>query len=509
MTTDCCSFAVPWECPSGPDDPLPHDFVHACDIVKALKDVATSHLSPEGVIRQAVQAGDAARRSQHAVRRLVALLPYAAGGVLAVAVVLRMFNSTKYAGVAALAAGAAALATAVVMAFRRRVPADVVAAELDEAAGLRGALRSAAWFVEQPPAADAVPREWVGCHVERAAAAVSDIPWPAVFKRPDVGRAAALSGVLALGAVLVPFWPHRAPRPAAQIALATGGGAGTAANGLLSLGSDPELRDAFRNMKQGKIPSKRGLSAVQKALQQAEMDPELAAELEQYYSMGDEERAIMESEWQDQKDRYNEALQRKIAEELKTGKGQLEWAFEDTMARAAAQGTQTQQQASADPSKGNANSAQQAQSNTNSNQSNSQQSSNSDSQANARQGAANGPAEGSPLMAGGGETAFAHPDDPVAQAAAKAAAARVTGALRKEVINASGDAVGANIKELSTRRTTNSGQTDVVPVKDTGDTNRYDRSRADRPPAVPEPRQALVRQYFTRPPTSDTPAATK
>jgi hypothetical protein len=70
-------------------------------------------------------------------------------------------------------------------------------------------------------------------------------------------------------------------------------------------------------------------------------------------------------------------------------------------------------------------------------------------------------------------------------------------ALRKELIEASADMQGQNVKkEEDIRRKTEQGKSTlgfsrVAP-------GAFERSRADAPPAVPEARRALVQRYFIR-----------
>jgi len=75
--------------------------------------------------------------------------------------------------------------------------------------------------------------------------------------------------------------------------------------------------------------------------------------------------------------------------------------------------------------------------------------------------------------------------------------AKLTAALRAEVVHASSDVTLPNPDQQPARRATNASQTTAAAPLMTAPV-QYDRSRAVQPPAVPAARRPLLREFFLR-----------
>jgi hypothetical protein len=243
-------------------------------------------------------------------------------------------------------------------------------------------------------------------------------------------------------------------------------------------------------MKAGGVPSKEMLAAVERAIREARENPILQSDLDTMFDeLGDTEVEQLGPVQADEL--KNDALRQKEERDLQSGVSKLEWAFEDARSRSAAM-TAPRGLGAAQASKSGASGRQAAVPAT------------SATAAAQPAGAAalieqaathDGPGTAVPggLSSGSG----LHEPDETAQAAARAAAARVTAALRHEVVHANADQQGANVHAAADRRVTNTGTSSATAASPVP-TRVYARSRADRAAAVPEARRGLVRQYFSR-----------
>ena len=117
-----------------------------------------------------------------------------------------------------LGAIAAAAALMLLAARRQRVLSDRDVAELDRAADLGGALRSAFWFADPDrsvPSDGAAP-EWVAFHLDEAASRAGRVDWKQVYA-PSSSRRALLSTVafalVTVGLSVAPWSLHLARHP--------------------------------------------------------------------------------------------------------------------------------------------------------------------------------------------------------------------------------------------------------------------------------------------------------
>src|SRR5262245_48422297 len=142
-----------------------------------------SGTSPSDRVQDIVVRADQRRRSRDAVRLLARCAPMAAGAVLLLAFLVRIFSwSTVWPLLSAGVLGAALVAVVVVLG-RRRAPTDAIAARVDDDATLRGELRSAHWF------AGASNRDaWADYHLDKAADRADGVDWTALYPPVRAGR---------------------------------------------------------------------------------------------------------------------------------------------------------------------------------------------------------------------------------------------------------------------------------------------------------------------------------
>jgi hypothetical protein len=98
---------------------------------------------------------------------------------------------------------------AVLSARRARVVSDDVVSELDRAADLGGALRSAHWFADVgTPVAPGDSREaWIAFHLDNASSRAEAIDWSRVYRRPFARGVWMAASVLTLVTVGLMVWP--------------------------------------------------------------------------------------------------------------------------------------------------------------------------------------------------------------------------------------------------------------------------------------------------------------
>ena len=145
------------------------------------------------VVAQAAGLHDRSARRTRAWR----LAPYLAA-IFLIAVVAGRFAGWPAALTLALGFAAGALLAAYALIPRRTgVVSDREAAALDDRAALNGELRSAHWFAGQRG-----DNAWVGYHLSRAADRIRATPWAELYSPPRMPRAYAITGLLAVAAVV-------------------------------------------------------------------------------------------------------------------------------------------------------------------------------------------------------------------------------------------------------------------------------------------------------------------
>jgi hypothetical protein len=440
-------------------------------------------------ILQTVLAGDRARRQARACVIVGRILPWTAAAACAISLAALPFGRVRLLGAIVLAAGVLAAAAILAAArLRRRAPSDRVVAGIDAAAGFGGALRSAHWFAAaqrediQPPH-DPI---WVAHHMGTTAARATAVDWRVVYPRPSAARAGLVSAALGTAALILAGVGPLRPSPA-RTALEDSG------DTLLVI--PPHLSgDVVKGMnalKAGRQPSKEALAAVGQAIDIAKKDPRARRALDELFGQGGaDDAAFFDDGWLGDHDwDVNEMPW----DDATPG---VEWAYEAAAARAALEDTP----ARPDPARRSAR------------------------ESGGRMGTPDRgrrpaqPPDGAPVRADtrGQPGSFAsllfgrqQATDDAAGApppAAGAASPAMVAALKREVVHAQRDARDAT-RPAAARRPRAAGEPagDPRAIAPTG--LRYDASAAAQPPAVPEARQALLHDFFVRPPLEDPAAA--
>jgi hypothetical protein len=437
-------------------------------------------------VRAAAARGDRARRVS-AAKTLIArgALPAAVSACLASAVA-PLLGGPERSGLFVLAAGVVAAGLTILLArYYPRVLRDHDVAEVDRAADLDGSLRSAHWFAVNA-AAGAGASPWIARHLEEAASRAADVDWPRIFRR----RSPHLRWAFTMGCVIVTvgltFKPlPRRSRPAAEEtnAAETGPGPTTAAPGAPSP-LVPQILEGMKAMRAGRTPSEEQLTAIGQALETAKQDPAARKRIEgEVRGSGSNQTEIGSSS---SSDTDSAAWSNDYQNGFEMS--DLDWAYQEAMARGRNDEATRQDPAGEVTGSRDTN----------------------DATGGGRRGepAASGEATGAPVQGDtrgrpmdltslllGKQQASAGsgtPDPPPDTRRAK-----LTAALRSEVVHASSDVTLPNPDLPSARRATNASQTPGA-APGTADHVKYDRSRAAQPPAVPAARRPLVREFFLR-----------
>ena len=155
----------------------------------------------------AVAAADARRRSRERRRHAWRIAPYAASLALCAALIGAARGWPAVLPVVVLGLGLCTLIAYAFIGWRGRAVPDSAAAAIDADAALGGELRSANWF------ADRDARDpWAEFHVNRAAERIEGIDWSAVYPSVPNRRAQLATGVIGIGALLLPLALPEFPR---------------------------------------------------------------------------------------------------------------------------------------------------------------------------------------------------------------------------------------------------------------------------------------------------------
>jgi hypothetical protein len=444
-------------------------------------------------IARAASDGDIAQRRQRAGILVGRWIPHAAALACALALVAAWLDRARFGGVAFLSVTAVGALVVLLLARRERTLTDRVVADLDRAADLGGALRSAHWFaVENARQPQADGSEWLAFHVDSAAARAGGIDWARVFLRPSETRRALVAMVFAAATVAATVWP-------APIRAALGGGpASPSATELraeaIPAALLPQLVEGMRAIKEGRPPSKEALAAIGQALEIAKGNEALRSELDHLFAeVGDFEG---DTGFFDQS-REGYELRALYDDQGYPMDPSLEWAYQDASAKTSADRFPMKEGAT-DPSGDGESSARGA-----------------EGDAGEREAGLGSPDPGGdPGQGEGGVASFSsllfgkQPSSGAGKGSPQAAAsnmASLMAALRREVVNAQRDVNGTS-GGRGDRRATNAATARANTVSGTIDTT-YDQARATRPPAVPEDRRTLVHDFFRR--EADPKASTK
>ncbi|MEO8483522.1 MAG: hypothetical protein ABI634_15015 [Acidobacteriota bacterium] len=444
------------------------------------------------LIQRAAVLGDRARRTSivaRAVTRLAVPVTALACSMTVLAVVIR---GPRWLGPSFLAVASTLAGLAFLQARVRRAVVDRVAAELDRAAGLDGALRSAWWFLATAPSRPAHDPRWLAFHISDAAKRVDGLDWRAVYASPFDRR----RWLAACALVMAMFVSLRWPAPGARVPIRPADAVQTTSpsqperSAVLTVNL-PALTQGIREMKAGRVPSTESLAAVGRALDLAKSDPAAKNQLDALFKDTKTDRPIGDWSGPSQDDAADDDERTQAL----VNPWALEWAYQDALSRASA----------ARPSRRDGEPA-----------ASSHDSVPQSPREDAREGtpgkggidkggvdgaAVLGQARGqtagfSSLLFGRQQADGDGAQKPAAGASAPSRPAALTMALRQEIVRASSDITDAS--PTGVRRAADNESSSGA-GRQTSSTVTYERGRGSQPPAIPEDRRALVHELFVRP----------
>ncbi len=437
--------------------------------------------SSDRPVRDLVAEASRQRRARLAGVRLRRLAPGAAGMALVVALAGRVFGGPASMGPAALLACVLALGAYVYLQRRTRPTTDAVASGVDADAGLAGELRSAHWFESQDARDD-----WAAFHVDRAIAHARAVDWSDVYPRVRSARSWIVTGVLAAGVIALTIRVPARGGAAADGAVYAAGEAGAE----LPLELQKKLALLMAQLEEASADKDaRAVSLAELKELMATLDPamqkKLAAALEKR-ALGAEPKTAQPGLVKDDGPDKAESANASLPEDV-------QWALENMAANMARSDDRTP--AANDP----AAAAKSGDAGAGTLQAQQATDVKPDASAPIMREAASD-AGGKPMMGGGGP--MGGDSQPGAgktnsNVMGAAQALLVAQALRKELLEASADALGENVDKEDLRRKTEQGQsalgfTRVAPPRS------FEPSRATAPPPVPEARRSLLFNYFIR-----------
>jgi len=431
-----------------------------------------------------VAQADRQRRGLAVAARLRQFAPIGAGLAAAVALVARLVGWVPWAGVIVLVAAAAGLAGYALVSRRLRDTSDAIASAVDGDAGMAGELRSAHWFEEQ-----AERDAWAQFHLDQATHRASEVDWSRLYPRVSSARpwvmTAVLSALAIAAAVRVPARVQAGPAVAAIDAAG------------ISDGMSPEMREKLAaliaQLNQAvadKDPTSKEMALADLKDLMAKMDPatqkKLAEMLEKQALSASAKKG--ETPVGDQRADPAEKSAEGMPEDAK-------WA-QDNAAAKMAQSSEAQQpqgkpnaaQAGDKPGERGAGPAQAQQGTEGAAQPMTPLMRESADQKSGKMMMAGGGPMGGDSKPGGGAS------DDASKGAAQALL--VAQALKKELVEASADALGENVDKEDLRRKTEQGTSSLGFTRVAAP--RVEPSRATAPPPVPDARRPLLFNYFIR-----------
>ena len=442
-------------------------------------------------VRTAVRDADRQRRSRDGLQWLARLAPIAAGIVLVTAAVGRVAGWPARGTVALFIVLAAALTAYFLVQRRSRATTDALAAKIDADAGLGGELRSAHWF-ESREAND----EWADYHLDRARERLSAVSWTELYPRVRAGRTWVLTSALtAIAIALMMTLPRTQetgldPQLAAEIA---------AVADQLPPDLQKRLDELLSAVKAGEPGAAEASEATLAELKEllSKLDPELQRKLADLAKQLREQKDFKNADEGDQRADNDPDSNAGMPEDMR-------WAAEDLAARLAnakldRQTAEKNPSASSETGEKGAGSPQAENANAQPNEKGAQMMREAASDPGATQlmmaavGAMGGDSSSGP---GNNQGNNCGPGTDPAQCAKEFAS--IAQALRKELIEASADMLGENVKTEDFRRKTEQG-TSALGFTRIAPPATLERSRAASPPAVPDARRPLLFNYFIRP----------
>ncbi len=441
--------------------------------------------NPDRFVRDVVADADRRRRARLVRARIRQIAPVAAGAALGLAVLARLFGWSPWTGAVVLAAAALGLIGYLAIEARTRPTTDAVAAAVDADAGLAGELRSAHWFEEQPNR-DA----WAEFHLHHATERARAVDWAGLYPAVRAVQPWVITAVLSVLAVGLAF---RMPAQAQHVPVA----AAIDTNDLPTDGLSPELREKLAaliaQLNQAvadKNPTSKDMALADLKNLMAKMDPALQQKLADMLEKQSQAAQGKKSEPAAPTDARADATQKPsdaTPEDVK-------WALDNAAAKTA-QSSDGQKPGEGKPSQA-AKPGERGAGPPQAQQSSSEAAGVPTTPL-VRESAEQ---QGGKLMMGGGPMGGdSRPGQGPTSDPAKGAAQAllVAQALKKELVEASADALGENVNKEDLRRKTEQGQsslgfTRVAPPRS------FEPSRATAPPPVPEARRPLLFNYFIR-----------
>jgi hypothetical protein len=443
-------------------------------------------------VQNVVRDADRRRRSRDGVRLLARLAPIAAGIVLVTATAGRLAGWPARSAVGLLIAFAAALTVFFLIRRRSRATTDALAAQIDAEAGLSGELRSAHWF-ESRGSND----EWAEYHLDRARERLSGVGWADLYPAARNGRAWVITAALTVAAVgLMVTLPRTQevrldPELAAEIA---------AVADQLPPDLQKRLDELLSAVKAGEPGAAEASEATLAELKEllSKLDPELQRKLADLAKQLREQKDLKNADEGDQRASDDPDSNAGMPEDMR-------WAAEDLAARLA-NANFDRQTAEKNPA-ASSQTGEKGPGSPQAETANAQPNDNKDAQM--MRAAASDPGASQLMMAAvgsmGGDSSSGPgsnqgnncgPGSDPAQCAKEFAS--IAQALRKELIEASSDMLGENVKTEDFRRKTEQG-TSSLGFTRIAPPATLERSRAASPPAVPDARRPLLFNYFIRP----------
>jgi len=435
----------------------------------------------ERVLSEVVALADQRRRAQGAVQSLVRLAPALAGVALLAAVLARVLRFSTAVPLLVLGAAGLGLALTTWIRSRRRQSTDAIAAAVDADAALRGELRSAHWF-EAAEGGD----EWTRFHLERAVNRARAVDWKALYPPVRAGKSWAAAAVLATAAIVLSVGA-----PGRYLARAVGVADQPAGSPeALSAELEAKLKALLGSIEAGDVDAEAARATLEELKElMAKIDPAMQKKLAEMMK-----NAPLGQEGAKAKNFEKNALANAKKGDNQVLPDDVKWALEDLAAKLSnaeknRPGNPNEQASSSDTGEKGAPSDE---------ASKSAEGQSAQASMQMVREAATDPGAAKMMMGGGMMGGDSRPGQAGNNGAQNGADALLFAqALRKELIEASADMQGQNVKkEEDIRRKTEQGKSTlgfsrVAP-------GAFERSRADAPPAVPEARRPLVQRYFIR-----------
>lgn len=437
----------------------------------------TQSLNPSA--REVVAAADRLRRARVADRALLRLAPAGAAAALLGALAGRFAGWPAWVGPAVLGAAVVVIGVGTFLQRRSRTPTDAIASAVDRDAGLAGELRSAHWFESE---AERDP--WVEFHLSRALARATQVDWKTLYPAVRGGRQWAGTAIMALLVVgLAVRMPAKAPtRPIfgdAELAAA------------LPAELQDKLAKLMAQLEAGAMdPEAKQVSLAELKELMAKLDPALQKKLAEML----EKQALGQDANTKRKDLDKEERADRAENSAAGLPEDVRWALED-MAAKMAQASQEQRQTEGKNPSASSETGEQGMGSAQAEQ---KQATMENAAPMVREAASD---PGGKMMMGGGgpmggdSRPGAGGNTPNQQGAAEAIL--LAQALRKELLEASADALGENVDKEDLRKKTEQGKSTLGYTR-VAPPSAYEPSRSTAPPPVPEARRSLLLNYFIR-----------